>query len=172
MNTGTPVSSRRSFHLTMIRLLGGLIATVVGAPAAVYLLMKPKSGAGDDLVEIANLSDLPVGKPQEVVYYRTRFDGWKRIREKATAWVMKKSEDEAVAFHPACPHLGCAYHWEGDQSDEQGQVRESFVCPCHASSFSKDGAVLGGPAPRPLDQYVSRVEGGMLLVSSEIKKVS
>ncbi|MFM2123639.1 MAG: hypothetical protein RL328_90 [Acidobacteriota bacterium] len=172
MQTEENIPSRRSFHLTMIRLLGGLMGAVVAAPAAVYLLLKPKSAGEQDLVEIANLAEIPTGKPQEVVYYRTRVDGWKRVREKATAWVVKKSNNEAVAFHPACPHLGCAYHWESNENDEQGQAQEAFVCPCHASSFSKDGAVLGGPAPRPLDQYVAKVDGGKLLVSSEIKKVS
>ena len=169
MKTEEQVPSRRSFHLTMIRLLGGLIGAVVAAPAAVYLLLKPKSDTGENLVEIASLSEIPAGKPQEVVYYRTRVDGWKRIREKTTAWVVKNSNEDAVAFHPACPHLGCAYHWDGEGGEGAG---DAFVCPCHASSFSKDGAVLGGPAPRPLDRYVSKVEGGKLLVSSEIKKVS
>lgn len=170
MDTAARGKSRRGFHRTAIQLLGGLIGGVMAAPAAAYLLLKPKSSSGEDMVEIANLAELPMGKPQEVVYYRTRIDGWKHTREKATAWVVKHSAEEAVAFHPACPHLGCAYHWEGDQHDEAGAHMEQFVCPCHASAFSKEGNVLGGPAPRPLDRYVSKVDGGKLLVSSDIQK--
>ena len=30
---------------------------------------------------------------------------------------------------------------------------EAFVCPCHASTFDMHGAVLGPPAPRPLDLF-------------------
>jgi menaquinol-cytochrome c reductase iron-sulfur subunit len=166
IETAARTASRRGFHRMVIQLLGGLMAAVVAAPAAAYLLLKPKSTSGEDLVEIVDLADIPAGKPQEVVYYRTRIDGWKRTREKATAWVVKTSNQEAVAYNPACPHLGCAYHWD----EERAGAPEAFVCPCHASAFSKEGEVLGGPAPRPLDRYVSKVEGGRLLVSSEIQK--
>lgn len=164
-DSNTPSVSRRGFYRTGIQLLGGLIAAVVSAPAAAYLLLKPKSSASEDLVEIADLKDLPAGEPQEVVFYRTRIDGWKRLREKATAWVVKTSEQEAMAFSPQCPHLGCIYHWEGERQDGA-----AFVCPCHASAFSAEGKVLGGPAPRSLDRYVTRIEGGKLLVGNGVVK--
>ncbi|MEO8098042.1 MAG: ubiquinol-cytochrome c reductase iron-sulfur subunit [Acidobacteriota bacterium] len=161
----------------MIQLMGGVITAFIAAPAAAYLLLKPRSSAGADLVEIADLKDLAVGNPREVVYYRTRIDGWKRSREKATAWVVKTNEKAAIAFSPQCPHLGCIYHWDAEASDAQGQVSPgspsqaaTFVCPCHNSKFSTDGSVLGGPAPRALDRFVSRVEGNKLLVGSQVLK--
>lgn len=163
-------TTRRAFYGRIIQLLGGVISAMIAAPATAYLLLRPKSSAEDNLVEVADLNDLPVGVPQEVVYYRTRVDGWKRSREKATAWVVKTADEKAVAYSPQCPHLGCIYHWEGDRTDEQGQANPAFVCPCHASSFSSEGAVLGGPAPRPLDRYVSRVESGKLLLGAQLNK--
>ncbi len=163
-------STRRVFYRRMIQILGGAITAMIAAPAAAYLLLRPKSVGADDLVEVADLGDLPVGLPQEVVYYRTRVDGWKRSREKATAWVVKTAKEKAVAISPQCPHLGCIYHWEGERTDSEGSANAAFVCPCHASTFASDGTVLGGPAPRPLDRYVSRVESGKLLVGSEILK--
>lgn len=138
------------------------MAAVIGVPAVAYLFGKPKSSGSGDLVEIADLADIPSGKPQEIVYYRTRTDGWRKVREKTTTWVVKQKDGKTVAFNPQCPHLGCIYHWEDRQ--------DSFVCPCHQSTFSLDGDVVQGPAPRPLDRYVSRVEGGKLLVGSEIER--
>jgi Rieske Fe-S protein len=70
----------------------------------------------------------------------------------------KKSDREVIAFGPQCPHLGCAYHWQAGN--------QTFLCPCHASTFSIDGEVLTGPAPRALDRYETRVEGGKLLLGS------
>jgi len=67
---------------------------------------------------------------------------------------VKKPKQAVVAFAPQCTHLGCGYHW-----DEQKQY---FVCPCHSSTFSIDGEVLSGPAPRPLDRYEVRVQGEKL----------
>jgi Rieske Fe-S protein len=149
--------TRRSFYAALINLLGAAAAAVVAVPAAFYLLLKPKSPGAGTMVEIANLAELETGVPQEVVYYRTRVDGWKATKEKTTTWVVKNGPQSAVAFSPQCPHLGCIYHWE----DEQG----SFKCPCHASAFG-----LEGPAPRPLDRYASRVEGGKLLIGLLVKR--
>ena len=114
------------------------------------------------MVEIANLADLQPGVPKEIVYRRTRVDGWNATKEKTTTWVVKNGPQSAVAFSPACPHLGCIYHWE----DEQG----IFLCPCHDSAFGLDGKVLAGPAPRPLDRFESRVEGGKLLIGLQVKR--
>jgi len=154
--------TRRSFYAALIHLLGAGAAAVIAAPAEFYLLLRPKSPGAGAMVEIANLAELETGVPQEVVYYRTRVDGWKTTKEKTTTWVVKNGPQSAVAFSPQCPHMGCIYHWE----DEQG----SFKCPCHASAFGLDGKVLAGPAPRPLDRYVSRVEGGKLLIGLLVKR--
>ncbi len=135
---------------------------MIAIPAAGYLLLKPKGSAGDSMVEIADVDKLEVGKPEEVVYYRTRVDGWKMSKEKTTTWVVKESPQSVVAFSPQCTHLGCVYHWDDSQ--------KFFSCPCHNSEFGTDGKVLSGPAPRPLDRYVSRVESGKLLIGSDIQK--
>ena len=76
--------------------------------------------------------------------------------EKTTAWVVKTSDTQAIAFSPQCTHLGCAYHWD--------QNSKNFLCPCHTSTFSIDGAVLSGPAPRPLDRYEVKIAGNQLQI--------
>jgi cytochrome b6-f complex iron-sulfur subunit len=44
------------------------------------------------------------------------------------------------ALSAICTHLGCTLN----------QTDEGFVCPCHQSRFSSDGARLSGPASRAL----------------------
>jgi len=108
-------------------------------------------------------SELPAGrKPEEVVFRRSRVDGWRVLNEKTTAWVVRTDQNNVIAYAPSCTHLGCAYHWD-DPS-------KTFVCPCHTSAFSLDGKVLTGPAPRPLDRFVTRVDNGKLLISPTIQK--
>lgn len=50
----------------------------------------------------------------------------------------------------ACTHLGCTVEWNGSET--------SWDCPCHGSRFGVDGAVLHGPAVRPLSP-ISLPEG-------------
>jgi menaquinol-cytochrome c reductase iron-sulfur subunit len=153
MTLGSAQPGRRSFLQTLIYGLWSLIGVGLAAPAVTYL-SRPRRAAAETWVDAGPLNELPLNSPDEVVFRRSRLDGWKLISEKATAWVIRPSEATVVAFDPRCPHLGCAYHWE--------QGKKLFVCPCHASTFGLDGGVLSGPAPRPLDRYQAKVEDGHL----------
>ena len=148
--------NRRGYLQTLIYGLWSIMAAALGAPAAAYLLAPPRAHREAEWVEAAALDQLEAGIPQEVVFRRTRADGWKIVSEKATAWVLKKPDSQVVAYAPQCTHLGCAYHWE--------EQKQQFLCPCHSSTFSPEGAVLSGPAPRPLDRYQVRVDGNKLLL--------
>jgi menaquinol-cytochrome c reductase iron-sulfur subunit len=125
-------------------------------PAAIYLMVPPKSKKNSSWIEAGDITQLKPGVPEEVVFRRNRLDGWKVSSEKSTAWVIKKAQGEIVAFTPQCTHLGCAYSYD-DKNKE-------FLCPCHTSTFGLDGKVLTGPAPRALDRYEVKVAGTKLLL--------
>jgi menaquinol-cytochrome c reductase iron-sulfur subunit len=146
--------TRRAFYIGFINGAMGLIGLALAVPAAIYLLFPPRLRKGQEWVETSDLSTIPTGTPTEISFERTRVDGWKVTNVKATAWVVKKPDNEVVAFLPQCTHLGCAYHWDVPS--------HTFICPCHTSVFSIDGKVLGGPAPRPLDRFMTKIEGGRL----------
>lgn len=149
---------RRRFHIATIGGLWAAIAAALGLPAATYVFVPPKSRNSDEWIDVGDVAQLPTGRPEEVVFRKNRVDGWKVTSEKATAWVIRKSPQEIVAFSPQCTHLGCAYHYS-EQTNE-------FVCPCHTSAFSLEGEVLTGPAPRPLDRYEVKLEGSRLLLGT------
>ena len=149
-------TDRKTFFLAFIYGLWGVIGAALALPASAYLLFPPRARKPAEWVPAANLDELKLKQPEEVVFRRNRVDGWKMTSEKATTWVVKLSDSEVIAFAPQCTHLGCAYHWEDKRGD--------FVCPCHTSSFSMDGKVLDGPAPRPLDRYQVKIEGGKVLI--------
>jgi len=146
---------RRNFLVYATQGLGAIIAGALGIPAIAYLFAKPRA-QNAAWIDVAEIAKLPVGEPAEVIFTRRRVDGWKVINETALAWVVKEDDSKAFALAPACTHLGCAYHWERE--------RKEFICPCHTSSFSIDGAVQSGPAPRALDRYESRIVDGKLQV--------
>jgi menaquinol-cytochrome c reductase iron-sulfur subunit len=147
---------RRAFHLAVIYGLWGAITAALAIPAGIYLLLPPRIRKTEQWVEAGDVAQLKPDVPEELVFRRIRKDGWKITSEKTSAWVVKAAGDQIVAYAPQCTHLGCAYHW-----DEQ---KRNFLCPCHTSIFALDGQVLAGPAPRPLDRYEVKVEGGKLLL--------
>ena len=132
------------------------MGAAVAIPAVAYLLFPPLSRKEDQWVEATDLSKLETGVPEEVVFRRNRKDGWKVSSEKTSAWVVKKSDSEAIAFAPQCTHLGCAYRYD--------ERKKNFLCPCHTSNFSLDGKVIDGPAPRPLDRYAVKIQGTKVLL--------
>ena len=152
---------RRTFQLSVIYGVWAVISAAMSIPAAIYLLFPPRAKKRDPWVEVGDIAQMKVNAPEEVVYRRTRVDGWKITSEKSTAWVVKTAERDVTAFAPQCTHLGCAYHWD-DQNNE-------FLCPCHTSTFGLDGKVLTGPAPRALDRMQVRVDGSKLWIG-EVQK--
>jgi menaquinol-cytochrome c reductase iron-sulfur subunit len=149
---------RRKFFLAFLYGIWALMAAAMAIPAAIYLLLPPRLRKGNEWAEAADISKLEPGSPLEVVFRRNRVDGWRILSEKSTAWVVKTPDSSVIAYGPQCTHLGCAYHW-----DDQ---KHNFLCPCHTSTFSMDGKVLSGPAPRPLDRYEVKVDNGKLLLGA------
>lgn len=149
---------RRTFQLAMIYALGAIIGLALAIPTIIYLLVPPRTRQQSGWVDAGDISQLTPDSPVEMSFQQSRVDGWKVVTEKKTAWVVKTPDNKVIAFGPQCTHLGCAYHW-----DEE--VKE-FACPCHASLFSIDGRVLAGPAPRPLDRYITRIQNNRLQVGA------
>lgn len=61
-----------------------------------------------------------------------------------------------LALSATCTHAGCTVRFDGV---------DRFKCPCHGSSFSTDGAVVNGPAARPLDDFAVAVNGDDLTIT-------
>jgi cytochrome b6-f complex iron-sulfur subunit len=63
-------------------------------------------------------------------------------------------------FWQRCPHLGCKPNF--------CTVNYWFECPCHASRYDRLGTKVleYGPAPRGLDRFAHRVQGGRLTVDT------
>ncbi len=130
----------------------------MAVPTIAYLLVPPRTRKQSGFVDAGDIGQLTPGTPVQMSFQESRVDGWRVVTEKKTAWVVKEANNKIVAFGPQCTHLGCAYHWE--------ETKTQFVCPCHNSFFSIEGQVLAGPAPRPLDRYITRIQNNRLQVGA------
>ena len=78
--------------------------------------------------------------------------------------LVRTGEREVKAISTVCTHLGCTVYWQSDKKE--------FFCPCHNGRFDKDGNVLSGPPPAPLDLYRVEIEGNNVFVYfRDIKEV-
>jgi len=76
-----------------------------------------------------------------------------------------------IAISSRCAHLGCPVRWVS--------AAERFICPCHGGVYDLLGRRVGGPPPRPLDRFLTRVVepdlvqvGARFSVNSELRRFS
>ena len=141
--------NRRDFMKTTIYIVGGVIVSAVGIPAAGYLIDPAlKSGSKEAWIPIGKMEDMPdLNKPYPFSFTRVQVNGWERTATSHGGFVIRKSEkpEDLLILNSRCTHLACTVNWKEDE--------QIFFCPCHDASFGKEGEVLDGPPPRPLDRY-------------------
>ena len=140
--------NRRDFIKVTTAIVGGLIGAALGLPAIAYLLDPAfKGGAKEGWIPIGNVADMQIGIPYPFSFTRVQVNGWERTSTSRGGFAIRRSDDpnEVLILNSRCTHLACTVNWKEDT--------HTFVCPCHDAQFSIEGAVLGGPPPRPLDRY-------------------
>jgi nitrite reductase/ring-hydroxylating ferredoxin subunit len=70
--------------------------------------------------------------------------------------VTQPAANEFKAFSAVCTHMGCIVN----------QISDGTIdCPCHGSQYSiKTGAVVAGPAPKPLPAMQIKVSGDSIFL--------
>jgi menaquinol-cytochrome c reductase iron-sulfur subunit len=59
-----------------------------------------------------------------------------------------------IAVTSRCAHVGCPVNYVN--------AAQSFVCPCYGGVYDFRGLRIGGPPPRPLDRFFTRVRAGQI----------
>jgi cytochrome b6-f complex iron-sulfur subunit len=71
--------------------------------------------------------------------------------------------EDVLALWRTCPHLGC-------QIPPLCEASKWFECLCHGSKYTVIGEKRDGPAPRGMDRFPVRLEGGVyFLDTSEVE---
>jgi Rieske Fe-S protein len=149
--------NRRDFIKASLAAIGGVIGAVIGIPSIGYLLSPALQAKEDtDSLSLGPLTNYPIGVPTRFEFTRTKVNGWERTSTNYGLFVLRKSESEVRVFSDICTHLACRVNWHPDI--------QNYVSPCHDGHFDIEGNVVSGPPPRPLDEYVTRIEGGNLIV--------
>jgi Rieske Fe-S protein len=159
----SPAQPERRSFLTKATALGiGAVTTLVPAGAGLFTLLDPlrhKARAGSFL-RVTALNALPDdGSPRQFPVVADREDAWNKFPQTrvGAVYLRKTGPKEVQAINVVCPHAGCFVNYQADQ--------RQYLCPCHNSSFSLDGAIKdkSSPSPRPLDALAVKVseDGGV-----------
>jgi len=148
--------SRRGFLGWAVGLGAGFVALVAGIPLVGSLVESSAAATPGDYVQVADVSAIPVGEPFGISFAEQTQDAYNVTMLPHSVYALKTSDTEIVVYSPVCPHLGCQVFFD--------RGAKQYVCPCHASIFSVDGARISGPTPRGLDTLPSKIEKGALFV--------
>ena len=122
---------------------GAGASTAPSAAASAPASASASSAAGGTAAgALTSTSDIPVGGG--------------KIFASQLAVVTQPTAGEFKAFSAVCTHMGCTVNQIAD-----GRID----CPCHGSEYSiTDGAVLAGPAPRPLPAKTIKITGDSIFL--------
>jgi menaquinol-cytochrome c reductase iron-sulfur subunit len=150
--------SRRDFIKATTAVIGGFIGALIGIPSVAYLLSPAvkSGGQSDAVITLGPLTNYPIGIPTRFDFTLTKVNGWERTATNYGLYVVRRGENNVRVFSDVCTHLGCRVTWHADQ--------EHYISPCHDGHFDIMGNVVSGPPPRPLDEFVTKIEGGELFV--------
>ena len=134
--------------------LGWITAVCVAVGGQLWLLIKfflapltPGEGRGQ--FPVGPLEQFPVGS---VTHFRQgRF-------------LLVRQLTGVLALSDECTHQKCTVDYLPEH--------DVIACPCHGAQFSATGAVLAGPAPRPLDRFATALQDGHVIVDTTHRSIS
>jgi quinol---cytochrome c reductase iron-sulfur subunit, bacillus type len=127
------------------------------AGVAVFLDPMRKKAAAGDFVHVGFLSALPEdGTPRKFTVLTTREDAWNKMTNVpvGAVYLRRIGPQKVQALNVVCPHAGCFVDFMQD--------RNSYLCPCHNSTFAVDGTINDpkSPAARAMDELETSIRNG------------
>lgn len=95
-----------------------------------------------------SLFDLPAETPAPVLLSERHADGWYQTRTQTAVFIDRDGQGYR-ALSATCTHLGCRVNWDA--------LKQQFRCPCHGGVYDREGRVVSGPPPAPLQPLAVRV---------------
>ncbi len=91
-------------------------------------------------------------------------DGGEPIHSEEGRVYLIHNDERLLALYSRCTHQGCTVQWKSD--------RQVFACPCHGSTFDRNGVRMDGPAKRPLDLMAVRPQpdGSVVIDTGDITR--
>ena len=136
---------------------GATMVPPIGAGVAVLLDPLRRKSAQGEFVQVGFVSALPEnGAPRKFNVLTTREDAWNKMKNVpvGAVYVRRTGPQTVQALNVVCPHAGCFVDYV--------QERNSYLCPCHNSTFALDGKINDpkSPAARGMDELETQIRNG------------
>ena len=153
---------RRGFMRIATWSIGGLISLMMGIPGIAYVLgpalSKQKS---QSWMRLGSINKVELGTPTLFNAKLIRQTGWLEEENKIGVYMLSDNGRDFIAMSNICTHLGCRVRWIASE--------QIFLSPCHFGKFDREGKVISGPPPRPLDRYEVKIENDQLWIGQLYK---
>ncbi len=152
-----PPVGRRGFFKSFLATVIGAVLGVVPIAAGLQVLLDPlrrKTGTSS-AIRVASLEALPDdGIPRKFPVLADRVDAWNKFTQIPIGAVyLRRIGNQVQALNAVCPHAGCNVDFLQDKN--------SYLCPCHNSTFTVAGQIgnPSSPAARGLDSLDVELRG-------------
>jgi Rieske Fe-S protein len=143
-----PVGSgtgRRTFLDYLLATSAGATLVAIFYPVIKFMIPPSVTEAPQNSVVAGKVGDLPVNSGKIF-----KFGNKPGI-------LVRTPSDELKAFSAVCTHLDCIVQYRPDT--------KQIWCACHNGQYSLSGQNVGGPPPRPLEEYAVNLRGDDVVVS-------
>ena len=139
--------TRRSFLKIANQVLTFTGLAAVLGPVLAYFYPPELEEVPYEPVLVGTLDELPVGTSKTI-----RFGRYPAL--------IVNTPDGIKAYSAVCTHFACIVKWDGSSNQ--------IYCPCHDGYFDpRDGSVISGPPPEPLEPLKISLTGNEVFVGGE-----
>jgi Rieske Fe-S protein len=140
-----PAYITRTKFLTGVALVtGGVMTAAILVPVVGFAVADTLKEEEWRWVDVGPLRDFPDGKTTSIAVSGPTPESDRRA-------YVRHRDGAIIAIWNRCAHLGCPAAYSAGS--------DGFACPCHGGTYNSLGLVTGGPPPRPLDRFDTKLVG-------------
>ena len=149
--------TRRQFAILGTQVVAGGVTITLAVPIVGFLISPLFRREPVVEREVGNIADVTGPDPQKFIVTFPQ-NAWPVPDVPVAVYVVRIGQGYKILSN-VCSHMQCPVRWQPDL----GQ----FLCPCHGGLYDRTGLNVGGPPPKPLPEFVHRIDGnGVLFIQN------
>jgi menaquinol-cytochrome c reductase iron-sulfur subunit len=149
--------TRRQFAILGTQVVAGGVTLALAVPIVGFIVSPLFRRQQVVERKVGNIADLTGPDPQKFMVTFPQ-NAWPVPEVSVAVYVVRVGDGYRVLSN-VCSHMQCPVRWASDL----GQ----FLCPCHGGLYDRTGLNVGGPPPKPLPEYVHRIDSnGVIFVEN------